>query len=84
MPQMRGQQIIITTAAGQATLDEKIAGIEAAGATDWDTDDDGRVDKAYALSTPPLDPRPITWTVTDLDRELRRLANRSVGIAAAL
>ena len=54
------------------------------GALFADYNNDGRVDKAYALSTPPLDPRPITWTVTDLDRELRRLANRSVGIAAAL
>ena len=84
MPRMRGEQITITTESGTATLDSKIQAIENAGATDWDADNDGRVDYARALKSPPNTPYPIEWTVEALNRELKRLANRAVGIAAAL
>ena len=84
MPRMRGAQIESTTTNGTDTLDNKLQAIENAGATDWDLDNDGRVDHAYSLKSPPNTPYPIEWTVDALNRELKRLANRSVGIAAAL
>ena len=84
MPRMRGEQITITTESGTATLDSKIQAIENAGATDWDPNNDGRVDYARALKTPNGSPHQIEWTVEALDYHLKKLSNRAVGIAAAL
>ena len=81
---MRGEQIEITINNETQSLPDILEGLQNAAVVDWDLDNDGRVDKAYALSTPPLEQRPITWTVRDLDRELKRLANKSIGIAVAL
>ena len=81
---MRGEQIEITINEETQTLPDILEGLQNAAVTDWDLDNDNRVDKAYALSTPPHDHRPITWNVRDLDRELKRLANRAIGIAVAL
>ena len=81
---MRGAQIEITTDSGTETLDQKIQNMENVETTNWDLNNDGRVDHAYSLKSPPNTPRPIEWTVDALNLELKRLANRAIGIAVAL